>query len=85
MHVSKRFRHRDYDVLCGEVSGTFVIAVRATRVTQMAVVAFIIVGGLMLFQPGNMVPFAPMGVSGVIRGSSAAFFGYLGYDEVRVA
>eukprot|EP00752_Nemacystus_decipiens_P010846 g9644.t1 len=49
---------------------------------KMAVVAFIIVGGLMLFQPGNMVPFAPRGVSGVIRGSSAAFFGYLGYDEV---
>eukprot|EP00903_Cladosiphon_okamuranus_P014727 g13647.t1 len=49
---------------------------------KMAVCAFIIVGGLMLFQPGNMVPFAPMGVSGVVRGSAAAFFGYLGYDEV---
>ena len=52
---------------------------------QMAVVAFIIVAGLMLFQPSNMAPFAPMGVSGVIRGSSAAFFGYLGYDEVGVS
>lgn len=50
---------------------------------QMAVCVFIVVAGLTLFQPGNMVPFAPMGVSGVIRGSSAAFFGYLGYDEVR--
>ncbi|CBN77482.1 cationic amino acid transporter-like protein [Ectocarpus siliculosus] len=49
---------------------------------KMAVCIFIIVGGLALFDPGNMLPFAPMGVAGVIRGSSAAFFGYLGYDEV---
>lgn len=46
--------------------------------------AFMIIGGLVLFEPSNMVPFAPMGASGVIKGSSVAFFGYLGYDEVRL-
>ncbi|CAN0369009.1 unnamed protein product, partial [Hapterophycus canaliculatus] len=49
---------------------------------KMAVCAFMIIGGLALFEPSNMVPFAPMGASGVIKGSSVAFFGYLGYDEV---
>ncbi|CAN0374437.1 unnamed protein product, partial [Laminaria digitata] len=48
----------------------------------MAVCAFIIIAGLALFQGDNLVPFAPMGASGIIRGSAAAFFGYLGYDEV---
>ena len=49
----------------------------------MAVCAFIIIAGFVLFRPENMVPFAPMGMPGIVRGSSAAFFGYLGYDEVR--
>lgn len=48
---------------------------------QMSVCAVIIIGGMRLFDASNMVPFAPMGVTGILRGSSAAFFGYLGYDE----
>ncbi|CAM9474792.1 unnamed protein product [Ascophyllum nodosum] len=51
-------------------------------VIKMAVCAFIIIAGFVLFRPENMVPFAPMGMPGIVRGSSAAFFGYLGYDEV---
>ena len=54
----------------------------ATLCKKMAVCAFIIIAGLMLFQGDNMVPFAPMGASGIVRGSASAFFGYLGYDEV---
>ena len=50
---------------------------------QMLVCAFIIIAGFALFNPVNLVPFAPMGVPGIVRGSSVAFFGYLGYDEVR--
>lgn len=49
----------------------------------MAVCAFIIIAGLALFKDDNLVPFAPMGVSGIVRGSTTAFFGYLGYDEVH--
>lgn len=58
-------------------------SIHRSTIQQMAVCAFIIIAGLTLFEPSNMVPFAPMGVTGIIRGSSAAFFGYLGYDEVR--
>ncbi|CAM9380108.1 unnamed protein product, partial [Laminaria digitata] len=49
---------------------------------KLAVCAFIIIAGLALFKGDNLVPFAPMGASGIARGSAAAFFGYLGYDEV---
>ncbi|CAM9541167.1 unnamed protein product, partial [Laminaria digitata] len=49
---------------------------------KMAICAFIIIAGLALFKGGNLVPFAPMGFPGIVKGSSAAFFGYLGYDEV---
>lgn len=36
-----------------------------------------------LFNSDNLVPFAPFGASGVSKGSVAAFFGYLGFDEVQ--
>eukprot|EP00904_Undaria_pinnatifida_P013419 jgi/Undpi1/9207/HiC_scaffold_26.g11665.m1 len=49
---------------------------------KVAVCAFIIVAGLALFEGDNMVPFAPMGVAGIARGSAVAFYGYLGFDEV---
>jgi APA family basic amino acid/polyamine antiporter len=50
---------------------------------KMAIVLFMIVGGFLLFQPKNMSrPLAPYGVSGVLRGATTSFFGYLGYDEV---
>ena len=37
-----------------------------------------------LFDPTHMTPFVPaeFGVSGVLQGSTAAFFGYVGFDEV---
>lgn len=36
-----------------------------------------------LYDIDNFVPLAPFGVSGVLKGSVAAFFGFLGFDEVR--
>lgn len=50
---------------------------------KVAVCAFIIIAGLALFKGDNLVPFAPFGASGIVRGSAAAFYGYLGYDEVQ--
>eukprot|EP00522_Entomoneis_paludosa_P011144 CAMPEP_0172442600 /NCGR_PEP_ID=MMETSP1065-20121228/3003_1 /TAXON_ID=265537 /ORGANISM="Amphiprora paludosa, Strain CCMP125" /LENGTH=548 /DNA_ID=CAMNT_0013192529 /DNA_START=29 /DNA_END=1675 /DNA_ORIENTATION=- len=53
---------------------------------KMILVAFMIVGGFGLYQSSNFItkPFAPFGVSGVLRGATSSFFGYLGYDEVCV-
>lgn len=49
---------------------------------KMLIVAFMIVGGLVLFQGPNMKPSAPYGARGVLRGATTSFFGYLGFDEV---
>jgi amino acid transporter len=51
-------------------------------VVKMVLVLFMIVAGLSLFRPSNVTNWAPMGFSGILRGSTSAFFGYLGYDEV---
>ena len=55
-------------------------------VVKMALVTFMIVGGFWLWLPGDMksadVAWAPQGVSGIVRGATSSFFGYLGYDEV---
>jgi len=47
-------------------------------------VAFMIVGGFLLFDRADVVPFVPpeFGVSGVLRGAVSSFFGYLGFDAV---
>lgn len=37
-----------------------------------------------LWDADNLVPLAPFGASGVLKGAVAAFFGFLGFDEVRV-
>ena len=46
---------------------------------------FVMTGvALGLFEPANLKPFVPheFGVNGVLQGSTAAFFGYVGFDEV---
>ena len=46
---------------------------------------FIMAGGALgLFEAANLKPFVPpeFGVNGVLQGSTAAFFGYVGFDEV---
>jgi basic amino acid/polyamine antiporter, APA family len=51
-------------------------------VLKMLLVVFMIVCGLSLFNGDNVQHWAPKGVSGIFRGATSAFFGYLGYDEV---
>lgn len=48
-----------------------------------------IVGGFSAFNAKNLTPFIPkatdngrFGMSGIFRGATSAFFGYIGYDEV---
>ena len=49
---------------------------------KVSLVLFMIVAGSFFVQPTNWTPFAPQGVSGVLRGATGTFFGYLGYDQV---
>lgn len=56
------------------------ITVNCFTVLKMVLVMFIIVVGLSIFESENVVDWAPMGSSGILRGSTAAFFGYVGYD-----
>lgn len=37
-----------------------------------------------MYDVDNLVPFAPFGAGGVLKGAVAAFFGFLGFDEVIV-
>jgi len=50
--------------------------------TKVMLVLFMIVGGFFLLQTENFHPIMPMGFSGVLRGATSSFFGYIGYDEV---
>ena len=49
---------------------------------KLLLVLFMILGGFCFFQASNLSPFMPFGLSGVMRGATSSFFGYLGYDEV---
>jgi amino acid transporter len=53
-------------------------------VTKLLLVSFMIGGGFMLFEVQNLKPLIPpsLGVTGVVRGATSSFFGYLGFDEV---
>jgi len=50
---------------------------------KMVVVLFMVVGGFVLYNRDltSGQPFAPFGASGVLRGATTSFFGYLGFDE----
>ncbi|KAG7340627.1 amino acid permease [Nitzschia inconspicua] len=53
-------------------------------ITKLLLVLFMIVGGFILFDAQNLKPLLPasLGASGVARGATSSFFGYLGFDEV---
>lgn len=55
-------------------------------VLKMILVGGMILGGFCLFEPGNFskAPLMPFEMTGVLRGATSSFFGYLGYDEVCV-
>jgi len=38
--------------------------------------------GIFYVSPGNWSPFAPNGVSGILKGVSAVFFAYIGFDAI---
>lgn len=51
---------------------------------KIALVIFMTIWSFSAWNSENMVPFVPpsLGAAGLLRGSTAAFFGYIGFDEV---
>ncbi len=49
---------------------------------KLAVIFFVIVVGAFYINPDNWIPFAPEGTSGVLKGVSAIFFAYIGFDVI---
>lgn len=50
--------------------------------TKIAVVFLVIVAGSFYIDPDNWSPFAPNGIAGVLKGVSAVFFAYIGFDAI---
>ena len=70
-------------LLAGVDIGKF--AVNTFTIVKIILVIFMIVTGLALFQPQNLASasaWAPKGMSGILRGATSSFFGFVGYDEV---
>jgi APA family basic amino acid/polyamine antiporter len=49
---------------------------------KVAVILLVIVLGAFYVQPANWSPFAPNGATGVLKGVSAVFFAYIGFDAI---
>ncbi|MDO7874845.1 amino acid permease [Hymenobacter sp. ASUV-10] len=49
---------------------------------KLIVVFVVIAVGAFYVQPANWTPFAPNGVGGVLKGVSAVFFAYIGFDAI---
>lgn len=56
--------------------------INAATLAYAGVVAVILFFGVQKVDTGNWDPFFPFGLQGVIAGSSAVFFAYVGFDEV---
>ena len=72
-------------LLAGVDIGKF--AVNTFTIVKIILVLFMIVTGLALFQPSNLSSasaWAPKGMSGILRGATSSFFGFVGYDEVSI-
>ena len=57
-------------------------ASNAMVVVKLVVVLLVIVVGIFYINPSNWNPFMPHGVSGVLKGVSAVFFAYIGFDAI---
>ena len=49
---------------------------------KLAVILLVIVLGAFYVRPANWSPFAPNGATGVLKGVSAVFFAYIGFDAI---
>ena len=51
-------------------------------ILKLFVILIVIAVGAFYVRPSNWVPFAPNGISGVMKGVSAVFFAYIGFDAI---
>jgi basic amino acid/polyamine antiporter, APA family len=51
-------------------------------ILKLAVIFFVIVLGAYYVNPGNWTPFTPEGFGGIMKGVSAVFFAYIGFDAI---
>lgn len=51
-------------------------------IIKLAVIFFVIILGAYYVNPENWSPFAPNGFSGIMKGVSAVFFAYIGFDAI---
>jgi APA family basic amino acid/polyamine antiporter len=51
-------------------------------IIKLCVIFLIIVLGAYYVQPGNWTPFSPNGMEGILKGVSAVFFAYIGFDAI---
>lgn len=49
---------------------------------KLAIILLVIVAGAFYVNPANWSPFAPNGISGILKGVSAVFFAYIGFDAI---
>jgi APA family basic amino acid/polyamine antiporter len=49
---------------------------------KLVVIFLVIVLGAYYVQPGNWSPFTPTGLGGILKGVSAVFFAYIGFDAI---
>jgi amino acid transporter len=54
----------------------------AMVVFKIAVIIFVIILGFFSVQPHNWTPFMPNGFEGVLKGVSAVFYAYIGFDAI---
>ena len=58
------------------------IAGNVMTILKIAVILLVIFLGLNYVHPANWSPFAPNGITGVLKGVSAVFFAYIGFDAL---
>ena len=54
----------------------------AMVIFKVAVIIFVIVLGMFSVKPHNWSPFMPNGIEGVLKGVSAVFYAYIGFDAI---
>jgi basic amino acid/polyamine antiporter, APA family len=71
------------------ITGLVYVGIRESKITgnimvaiKLAIVLAVILIGAFYIEPANWTPFAPNGVSGVMKGMAAVFFAYIGFDAL---
>lgn len=57
-------------------------ASNAMVIVKLAIILLVIAVGIFYIEPDNWTPFAPEGVGGILKGVSAVFFAYIGFDAI---